>query len=129
MRAAVTRIGRLILDWQAGGQTLALLACRSGVWTTDLQAIRDGQRETIRFGTADAIVTAIDPFLWHIDPVLASAYGSPFAPEGGLPPAWPFAYAPSRDVDRPRDVGGVRGHDTGKRGSGCTRSVATRPRA
>ena len=113
-RVLIERLGGLIRAWEANGRTLSDLAARAGLDRETVAFIRGGETEYIRLGTADRLVCALPegPVLWHTDPVLASLYGSPLAPEGGLPPAWPFPYAPRSDRE-PRRRSNVPGHDTG----------------
>jgi hypothetical protein len=82
------RFSALLRDYKARGGTLAALAGRSGITDRALRQIRDGAVEVVRFGTADRIVTALDPWLWHRPPPdgLGDLYGSPLVSPSPWPP-------------------------------------------
>jgi len=114
------RFSALLRDYEARGGTLTEVAARSGITDRALRQIRNGRVGVVRFSTADRIVIALDPWLWHRPPPegLGDLYGSPLVPSTStsLAPTGDFRDDPGSDRE-PRRRSNVPGRDTGKRGS------------
>jgi len=59
--------------WTRRGRTIEELAKRSGVTSRTLGAIMNGERPSVRFDSADMVITALDPWLWQTSPPLGLA--------------------------------------------------------
>ncbi len=59
--------------WTRRGRTIEELAKRSGVTSRTVGAIMNGERPSVRFGSADRVITALDPWLWQTSPPLGLA--------------------------------------------------------
>ncbi|MGH3036101.1 MAG: hypothetical protein ACRDMU_02875 [Gaiellaceae bacterium] len=64
-----------IAAWLAGGRTMKALAAKSRVGVETIRAIVTGARAETRFGTADRLIVAIDP--WALAQAAAPRAGRP----------------------------------------------------
>jgi hypothetical protein len=80
-----SRLIPLIRTWLAADDTrsLLVLAHATGVGVDTLRRLMRRQTTVTRFGTADRIVTYLNPWYWHMSPPgLGDLYGSPLVVKG-----------------------------------------------